>query len=230
MAQMFLIMRRTDIPSGTLQVVDLWPNTSSRNQIYTPGPGQTGYIHNIPQPLIAAGVTAGPPLVAAVDLTGVAAYLIGNIDTTGVATSAVFSGTEADTAAAALVVIAQAGTILDLAAVNVVLAAVVGGTSLTGGGSTGVLSELLSVLAGNQYVIPAGAAISDCAGDFDGGAGAFVQGTYTPLYDIGRFKVSNLNGNISLLKSANFTYDNVLGVPTTGSAVGVYDETGTVFP
>jgi hypothetical protein len=226
---MFLIMRRTDIPSGTLQVVDLWPNTSSKNYAIDPGLGQTGYLHNIPVQLMDGNVAAGPPVVALTDLSGVGAYLIGNIDT-GAAPGAPFTGLEADTAVGGLVSAVLGGTALDLTAVDAILGAVVAGTTLTGGGSTGVLSELLSVLAGNVYQIPSGTDLSDGGGLFAGRVGDFVTGTYTPLYDIGRFKVSNLNGNISLLKSASFTYDNALGVPTAGAAVGVYDETGTVFP
>lgn len=229
MPQAFLIMRRTDIPDGVLQVVDLWPNTSSKNYIYPPGLGQTGYVHNIPAPSIEAGVAAGPPVVATTDLTGLAAYLIGHIDTSGAASDPVFTGAEADTAAADLVTIAQAGTVLDLAAVDAVLAAVVAGTSLTAGGSTGVLSELLSVIAGNGYRITAGTEISDGGGDFAGTVGAFDTGTYTQLYDIGRFKVSHLNGNLSLMLSADFTYDDVAGVPTTGAAITVYAEDGTIY-
>lgn len=229
MSQVFLIMRRTDIPDGVLQVVDLFPNTSSKNYIYEAGLGQTGYIHNIPAPIIAGGVAAGPPVSATADLTGVAAYLIGNIDTTAVALSAVFSGAEADTAAAGLVTIAEAGTVLDTAAVDAILGAVVAGTTLSGGGSTGVLSELLSVLAGQGYLIPAGTDISDGAGDFAARVGDFVAGVYKQLFDIGQFLVSNLNGNVSLLKSASFTYDDVLGVPVTGAAVTVYAEDGTLF-
>ena len=143
--EVFLVMLRTDIPDGVLQVVDLWPNTSSKNYIYPPGLGQTGYIHNIPAPSIDANVAAGPPVAAVADLTGLAAYLIGNIDTTAAPGSAVFTGAEADTAAGAIVTAAQAGGPVDLATVDGILAAVVAGTSLTGGGSTGVLTELLSV-------------------------------------------------------------------------------------
>lgn len=224
MPQVFLIMRRTDIPDGVLQVVDLWPNTSQKNAIYPPGLGQTGYIHNIPDPSIAAFVDPGPPVTATADLTGVAAYLIGNIDPGAAPGAAPFTGAQADTAAAGIVAIAEAGTVLTLAAVNAVLAGVVAGTTLTAGGSTGVLTELLAVLAGNGYLISSGTAISDLAGLFAGRVGAFVDGFYKQLYGTGRFFVSNLNGNVSLLKSANFSYDG-----TTGAAVTVYSETGTLL-
>jgi len=223
MAEVFLIMRRTDIPDGVLQVVDLWPNTSSKNYIYPPGLGQTGYVHNIPTPVIAGSVAAGPPVAATADLTGVAAYLIGNIDTTAGAGSPPFTGAQAAAAAAGLVAIAQAGTVLNLAAVDAVLAAVVAGTSLTGGGSTGVLTELLSVMAGAGYEITSGTAISDGAGNFAGRVGAFVPGVYKQLYDTGYFLLSSWNGNISLMEGPNFTYGGV-----TGAAITTYSATGTI--
>jgi len=228
MAQVFLIMRRTDIPDGVLQVVDLWPNTSSKNYIYPPGLGQTGYIHNIPDAAATGSVGAGPTFTTSADLTGVAAYLLGNINTTAGA-GAPFTGVQADAAAAALVVIAEAGTVLDLAAVDAALAAVVAGTTLTAGGSTGVLTELLGVLAGNGYQIDSGTDLA--AGGVKTAArnGDFVAGVYKQLYDIGQFKCSNLNGNVSLLKSVNFTYDDALGVPTTGAAVTVYADDGTLY-
>jgi len=221
MAEVFLIMRRTDIPDGVLQVVDLWPNTSSKNYIYPPGLGQTGYIHNIPMLPIAGGVAAGPPVAATANLTGVGAYLIGNIDTTAGAGSPPFTGAQADTAAAGLSAIAQAGTVLNIAAVDAVLAGVVAGTSLAGGGSTGVLTELLSVMAGAGYQIDSGTALSDGAGNFAARSGAFVPGVYKQLYDTGHFLCSSWNGNISLMESANFEYDGAAGAAiTTYSATG----------
>jgi hypothetical protein len=229
MAEMFLVMRRTDIPGGVLQVVDLFPNTSSKNYVIDPGLGQTGYIHNIPDPTADGNVGGGATFTISANLTGVSAYLLGNINTTG-GDSAPFDGAEADAATAGLVAIAVAGTTLDTAAVNGVLGGVVGGTTISGAGSTGVLSELLGVLAGRNYLIASGTDLASGGTKLATRQGDFVAGVYKQLYDIGQFKVSNLNGNISLLKSVDFTYDNALGVPTTGSAIAVYDETGTVFP
>jgi len=222
--QVFLMMRRTDIPDGVLQVMDLWPNTSSKNYIYPPGLGQTGYIHNIPDAAADGSVGGGPTFTVTADVTGVSAYLLGNIDTGGAPGGAPFTGAEADAATAGLVAIAQAGTVLDAAAVDSVLAGVVGGTSLSGGGSTGVLSELLSVMAGNIWRISAGEDLATGGAKNAAQQGNFEAGVYKQLYDIGQFKVSNLNGNVSLLKSASFTYDNM-----TGAAVTVYAEDGTLY-
>lgn len=223
MAQVFLIMLRTDIPDGVLQVVDLWPNTSSKNYIYDPGLGQTGYVHNIPDAAADGSVGAGPTFTVSADVTGVSAYLLGNVNTTAGA-GAPFTGAEADAATTALVAIAQAGTVLDAAAVDAVLAGVVAGTSLAGGGSTGVLSELLAVMAGRGYQVDAGTDLAVAGTKTAARNGDFVAGTYKQLYDIGRFLVSNLNGNVSLMRDASFTYDD-----TTGAAVTVYAEDGTLF-
>lgn len=223
MPEVFLIMRRTDIPDGVLQVVDLWPNTSSKNYIYPPGLGQTGYVHNIPDALADGSVGGAPTFTVSAEVTGVAAYLLGTINTTAGA-GAPFTGAEADAAAAGLVAIAQAGTVLDLAAVDAVLAGVVAGTSLTGGGSAGVLTELLAAMAGYVWSIPAGTDLAAAGVKLAGQQGGFVDGTYRQLYDIGHFKCSNLNGNVSLLKSADFTYDDM-----TGAAVTVYAEDGTLY-
>lgn len=224
MAQVFLIMRRTDIPDGVLQVLDLWPNTSSKNYIYPPSLGQTGYVKNISAPLVDGSVGAAPTFTVSQDVEGLAAYLLGNIDTGAGAGGAPFTGAEADTAAASLVAIAQAGTVLDTAAVDGALGAVVAGTTLSGGGSSGVLTELLAVMAGRPYGIAAGTDLAAAGAKIAGQIGEFVEGEYRQLYDIGNFLVSNLNGNLSLMKSANFEYDG-----TMGAAVTVYSATGTLL-
>lgn len=224
MAEVFLIMQRTDIPDGVLQVVDLWPNTSSKNYIYPPGLGQTGYIHNIPDAAADGSVGAGPTFTVTADVTGVSAYLLAVIDTGAGAGGAPFTGAEADAATAGLVAIANAGTVLDAAAVDAVLAGVVGGTSLAGGGSLGTLSELLSVMAGNVWRIPAGEDLAVGGVKVAAQVGNFEAGVYTQLYDIGQFLVSNLNGNVSLLKDPSFFYDN-----TAGAAITVYSATGTIL-
>jgi hypothetical protein len=223
MAQVFLIMRRTDVPEEVMQVTDLWPNTSQRNLIYDPL-GQTGYVNNIPLVNIGGSVDAGPPVTATANLTGLAAYLIGNIDTGVGAGGAPFTGAEATTAAQAIALRAQNGLTIQIADVNSILAGIIAGTSLTAGGSTGVLSELLSVMAGNQYMIEAGSALSNGGGAFAGRVGSFVPGTYRPIYDVDYFLISNAEGNISRYKQSSFTYKGV-----TGAALTVYSATGAIL-
>lgn len=222
----FLVMRRADIPDGVLQQVDLWPNTSSRNYVRTPKPGQTGYIRNRPTNTTLVGnVALGPPVVATAELTGLSAYLIGNIDTGAGPGDPPFTAAQADAAAAAILAAATAGTALTLTAVNALLAAQVAGTELNAQGSTGVLSELLGILAGRVYTIANGTALSDGAGNFVARSGSFTNDAeYRQIYETGRFLVSNLNGNLSLMKGSSFTY---LG--TAGAAIVVYDDSGNVL-
>jgi hypothetical protein len=220
MPQVFLIMRRTDIPDGEMQVVDLWPNTSQRNSVLTP-PGQTGYVSNIPDAAADGFVGAGPTFTTSATLSGVSAYLLGNINTTAGA-AAPFTGAEADAATAGLVAIAQAGTALDAAAVDAVLAGVVAGTTLSGGGSTGVLTELLAVMAGASYTVAAGTDLAVAGVKVATQQGSF--GAFRQLYDTGYFIISNAEGNISRLKAATFDYDG-----TQGAAITVYSATGTLL-
>lgn len=222
----FLVMRRADIPDGVLQQVDLWPNTSSRNYVLTPGSGQTGYVRNRPANTSLVGsVDAGPPVVATAELSGLAAYLIGNIDTGAGPGDAPFTAAQASAAATAIYAAATAGTALTLAAVNAILAAQVAATELNAQGSTGVLTEVLGIIAGRVYTIAAGSALSDGGGLFDGRVGSFTDaGEFRQIYDTGRFRLSVLNGNLSLMKSASFTYEG-----TAGAAITIYDDAGNVL-
>lgn len=222
----FLVMRRADIPDGSLQQVDLWPNTSSRNYVRTPKPGQTGYLRNRPtRTLMVGNVAAGPPMVATAELLGLGAYLIGNIDTGAGPGDAPFTAAQADAAAAAILAAATAGTVLTLAAINAILAAQVAATELNAQGSTGSVAEVLGILSGRVYTIADGSALSDGGGLFDGRVGEFTNDDeYRQIYDTGRFQLSNLYGNLSLMKGSSFTY---LG--TTGAAIVVYADDGTVL-
>jgi len=225
MPQVFIVMRRPDIPNGTLQVLDIWPNTSNKNSIYPPGLGQTGYVHSLPDYSIASSVAAGPPQITTAPIIGLSAYLIGNIDTGAGPGGPTLTAAEADTASNAISTLARSGSDLSLAQIDGVLGGIVAGTTLEGGGSTGTLPALLSVLAGNRYEIMANVELSDGAGNFAGAVGGFVLGTYKQLYSIGPFKVSNYKGNLSKMRSPKFVYDGTLG-----AAVQIYLEDGTVYP
>jgi hypothetical protein len=220
----FLVMRRTDIPEGVLQYVDLWPNTSSRNYVLTPGLGQTGYVRpQATSTTLVGNVALGPPVVATNEVSGLSAYLIGNIDTGAGAGDPPFTAAQADAAAAAIVARAVGGLSLTLANVNTILAAQVAATELNAQGSTGSLADVLAILGGAVYTIPAGTALSDGAGNFVARSGAFV-GSVRTILDTGRLHVSLLNGNLSLMKSATFTYEGV-----AGAAIVVYDDAGNLL-
>jgi hypothetical protein len=71
----YICLARNDIPDGTLQVLDLWPNTSLRNQSIDP-PGQTRYINRAQNEALTISTVAGVSTVGNVRaVNGLAAYI-----------------------------------------------------------------------------------------------------------------------------------------------------------
>lgn len=112
----FIAMRRTDIPNGVLQVLDLVPNTSLRNSIYDPA-GQTKYVNRL------VNDTLGPLAANRTTATyeGLAAYLIDHVED-NVANVAITVAV-ANASANAIVALVNAGSAVTLAAVNTALTA-----------------------------------------------------------------------------------------------------------
>lgn len=76
----YICMARSDIPEGTLQILDLFPNSSQFVPAYTAGTGQTKYI-NRPSSTILGIRTDGT--LASDYADGLAAYLLDNIEPGG---------------------------------------------------------------------------------------------------------------------------------------------------
>lgn len=209
----YIIMRRTDIPNGVLQVDDLKPNDSQRNYTLDP-PGQSGYVRDIPTSDTVVTTGAGPILMLR-DACGLAAYLIDNVeDSSGTALTAAV----ANASAADMIAKAQSGTALTLAEVNLSLTAngvadATAGTGLTAGTSTGVLTELLSIMSGAKYQLPAGSEVEDAGNLFNPTRLGFFATTpgVKNILATGAFNVSNGAGDLFNYKRADFEYNNVLG-------------------
>lgn len=80
----YICLARNDIPDGTLQVLDLWPNTSLRNQSIDP-PGQTRYVNRTQRSACAVDantglVSGGAGNRALNGLTGLEAYLLDRVE------------------------------------------------------------------------------------------------------------------------------------------------------
>lgn len=206
----YIIMRRTDIPNGVLQVDDLKPNDSQRNYSIEP-PGQSGYVRNIANSDVVVTSGAGP-IVTVGDACGLAAYLIDNVeDSSGSALTAAV----ANLATAFIVNRAQGGLDLQLADIDQELfdAGATAGTGLTAGNSTGVLTELLSILAGAKYQLPAGSVVEDGANNFvTARAGFFAASPQVRnVLDTGAFQVSLGGGDLFNYSQATFFYNGALG-------------------
>ena len=221
----YICMIRTDIPDGTLQVLDLDPNTSQRSLIYDP-PGQTKYVNRCDNDTVATTNVAGVITTNAA-YTGVAAYLIDNIESGGLAagTGALTFG-NANTIALALIARMDTGAAMTLAAVNNVIQLTVVNTELSNAGgsaSTGTIAELLQVLAGDLYTVAAGTTLQT-AGVASLNNGTFGTTTYRSTYDTGALKISFSEGALSDMVAATFSY---LG--TAGAALVVYSDTGAIY-
>ena len=91
----YIIMRRSDIPNGVLQVDDLKPNDSQRNYTLDP-PGQSGYVRDVPNVEFVATTGAGPILIVR-DVCGLAAYFIDRVaDASGTALPAAVADAAAE--------------------------------------------------------------------------------------------------------------------------------------
>jgi hypothetical protein len=215
----YICARRADIPNSLLQVVELLPNTSHRSRIYEPA-GQTKYLR---QPQNDEVVTSGAgPIITVGTLRGLAAYLIDNVET---GAGDAYTAAEANTAADDIITAMQAGAASTLAAVDALLAAVVGGSSLTGGGSTGSIADVLQILAGGEYVVPVGSIVDTNGSTFDPVvSGALTAGVYRTTYLTGALRISVAEGRLAKMIGPTFEYAGVMG-----EAVVVYDNSGDIF-
>lgn len=222
--RVFVVMQRTDIPDSVLQMTELKPNDSQRNYIYDP-PGQTQYVKNIPANDTVSTTGATPRTLDAAS-SGLAAYFLDHVED-AVSLDAVTDAV-ANAAAAAVVALAQAGSAVDLAAIDaeLITAGAGAGTGLTAGNSTGAVIDVLGILAGRVYTVPAGAIIDTAGGIFN----TAVSGSFTndddfkQLFETSAFKISNGAGQILGFKRTDFDY---LG--TEAPAVTVYAEDGTLL-
>ena len=218
-----IIMRRTDIPNGVLQVDDLKPNDSQRNYTLDP-PGQSGYVRDIPTEVAVVTAGAGPILTVR-DACGLGAYLI---DVTEDAPGTAITAAVANDTAIALIARAEGGLEITAAEVNLALiaAGATAGTDFEAGPSTGTLAEVLSLLSGAKYQLPAGAEVATGGAAFNPvrlGFFATLPGVKTILAT-GAFNVSNGAGDLFNYKRADFEYNGVLA-----PAVLVLADDGTVI-
>jgi hypothetical protein len=215
---------RTDLDAGAVQITDLAPNTSRRSFPYE-SHGQSGYLGpRVENDTIAALV--GNATVAAYN--GLAAYLL-DVVADGVTANSI-TVTRANTAAAAIIADMDAGNAITAASITVdlVAAGCGAGTTVVGAGgageSAGSLVEVLQILSGATYTLPAGTTRNSGADRPAGTAGSFDLSTYRQQYITGALQISCGQGDLAALASSSFSYRG-----TTGAAVVVYDYQGTVL-
>lgn len=216
----FIAKIRSDIPDGTLQVLDLQPNDSQRNYIYDP-PAQAKYARRPDNDRVLTVDDGTGALVTTAEFSGVAAWLLDHIEDTP--NGDALTAAQANTIAAALIARMDAGLALATADVNTVVQATVGGSGIGIGNSTGTLTELLEVLTGAVYTVPARSVVDTDGATFN----QAVSGSLTHsrhIFFTGSFNISRGEGKLSELTSAAFTYGG-----TAGAAIVLYDDDGTLL-
>jgi hypothetical protein len=228
----FICLKRTDIPNSILQITDLWPNKSQYNAVIDPPAVGPRYIDAPVTSTISLATPSGVLKTFASAQSGLAAYLLANVQQGGAGGPAL-TPANGNLAAAALITRMRAGSTLALADINAVLAAVVAGTELTTAGgslSTGTVMDILRVLSGVTYTVPAGHQIQAAGPIFLPPVSpvAFNAANFAAIPDIlptdSAFYLSLTQGKLAGFKSASFVY---LGV--TGAGITVYDNTGGVY-
>ena len=223
----YVCMIRSDIEDGTLQILDLEPDSSQRNPCIDPI-GQTKYVDRVTNGTVAALVVDGANTETSTVTSGLAAYLIDNVESGGLAAGTdSLTPTEANTIATNIINDMDSGAASTLANLNTLIAATAASSELSSAGgssSTGSLIEVLQILAGGVYLLPAGSEVQVPTGTFSGQNGSFPTETYRPSYNTGAFVMSFAAGSLAEYADATWSY-----YGTAGAAVLVYDDDGSVY-
>lgn len=227
----FICKRRSDIADGTLQITDFWPNKAQANAVRDPRPQGSRYLRGAETNNVVLTTVGGVQTFAAA-YSGLAAYLLVNVGG-GLAGSTALTTAEANTIAAALITRMETGAAMALADINAVIAATVAGAALTAGGtdSTGAVTDVLRILAGATYTVPAGTQIRAAGPVFNPQADppAFNASCFAAVWqDIlvtdNSFYISLTQGQIAKFLDAAYSFQG-----TTGPAIAVYDDAGGAY-
>jgi len=162
MARAYIVLARNDLDDSLLQVLDLNPNSSQLPRpSVNPAMGQTGYathylLDGVNNAVTLAG--AGPITIQALTY-GLSGYLVDTIENDASAGEAL-TAVQATNIAGDIEAAVAAGTALTAAAIDALIVTRSGGANgLTVGTSTGTVEEILRILGGERYRMPAGAEI-----------------------------------------------------------------------
>lgn len=220
----FICERRTDIPNGVLQVADLWPNKSRVFGGGSPVAQGPRYLH-LPENETVVTTADGSGFFITNEVSGLAAYIIANFE--DAVNNDAFTAAQANTVAAALITRMRTGAAMAEANINTVIAATVASSGVGLGTSTGTVEDILAILSGRQFTLPAGYEVQDSGGLFVpmvDNETYFNQDTYRFLLGTDGLLISANEGTLSHLMDASFEYGG-----TAGAAVVVYDDAGNLF-
>lgn len=227
---MFVTLKRTDIPNGTLLIRDLWPNPSQYNPVIDPLPQGPFYISN-PSNSKVTVVVNGESRTLKKASTGLTAYLLATMNGAGNGAGGFNSLTQAqaESIADAILVAMRAGNPLADTNIETIGQGVVAAVDLAQ--STISVPNILAILSGAVFTLPAGHVIQNVGA----GSGVFASLSIPnqAQYFVGDnnqriltsdLAVSSAEGALSVMLTDNFTYKNV-----QAQAVVIYKDDGAVY-
>ena len=232
----FILARRSEIQNGSIQITDLFPNVSQRILVNDPAGQGPFYVRvaNIgatgrTRPFIK--VNANGSLEFLQQCNGLVAYLIANIEADFGGANDALTVPEAEEIATGILARVRAGQTLTLANINAVCNGVSNASGLNQGDSTGSVSSILSILAGEEYTVNAGVPIQDAGGDFVNGIAPGTLGTTMRnlVPNDSSWKISFAEGTLGGLAGAQDPKKAFAGVKSDTPLLTVYNDDGTIY-
>ena len=239
----FIIARRSEIQNGSIQITDLFPNATQSNPGIDPRPQGPFYVRvaNIGatgrnRPLIKTNSDGSLEFLS--KCNGLVAYLIANVEADHGGAADALTIPQAEEAASQILARVRGGLKLEVGDVNTILSGaqvVNAATFLDGEGnpsdSTGKLSEVLAILAGEDYIVAAGTPIQDDAGAFQNGINPGVLGSTmrTLVPQDSSWKISFSEGVLGGLVGAQDPKLAFAGVKSATPLLTVYNDDGSIY-
>jgi hypothetical protein len=246
----FILARRAEIQNGSVQITDLFPNASQSNPGIDPKPQGPFYVRtaNIgatgrTRPFIKTNADTSTEFLQSCN--GLVAYLIANIEANpaanvnGAGTGPALTVPQAEQAATNILARVRAGLKMEVADINTILSAAdvvnadtdFDGASVVNSNSTGSVTDVLALLAGEDYTINGGVAIQDA----DGVKAIVVAPGYLGMTmrklvpNDSSWKISFNEGTLGGLVSYQPVNLAFAGVKSTTPLLTVYNDDGTIY-
>ena len=228
MAIVYITMTRTDIPNGLLQIRDLYPNPSDFNAVIDPYPQGPFYLSQ-PSNSTVYTTSNGDARTISYSVSGLSAYLIATLrgNDLGGGDYEALTATEANTIATNL--ISRMQNSLALASANITdIANNTQADSSMAAPSTARVADILAILTGAIFTLPAGHQVQDTNGIFTPisviDIDDYFSGEKNNRVLASDIAVSAAKGALSVMLSDNFTYKG-----TANNCVAIYNSDGTVY-
>ena len=231
----YICMTRDDVADGTVQVLDLFPNTSQRNLTLDPA-GQTRYVNRVDDSTVlntgnvASGATAGQ------HATGLGAYLFDRCSSDGAVGTLLTTAMIADLVEAIVALMDAAASAMTTANINTEAQALANlGAFDCAANPLFSLEELIKILSGAHYQIDKGTTVA-----YGTVQGAFIRNgktlnistaeTITKSYAGDEFNLSLAEGHLAGLASGITLYGRSQLVPNQNGTSASMDQSSTGYP